>query len=266
MVTGSSWTTAGTLGVAFVGMSNVLGPRRGDRRRRGHLRRLLRRQDDAAVGDHDPGAEAGRRRADRRAARAQHDLDGRPGARHQPGHLLLPRAAPPTPTPRSAPTQAAGSPGGGVQHLRAQPAAPRCCWSCSRSCKMPPFLSILGSALFAGGPRAVPAVGRVVAFVDDPSLGHGRDRHEGGLRRDGDRLREQLRRRRRSTTCSPAAAWPACSPRSGWSSGALSFAAVMEHAGFLQRLLEPIVTRDPPARLADRRGQRQRHRPQRDRR
>ena len=25
MVTGSSWTTAGTLGVAFVGMSNVLG-------------------------------------------------------------------------------------------------------------------------------------------------------------------------------------------------------------------------------------------------
>ena len=38
--------------------------------------------------------------------------------------------------------------------------------------------------------------------------------------------------------------------------GALSFAAVMEHAGFLQRLLEPIVSRDPSPRLADRRGQR----------
>ena len=38
--------------------------------------------------------------------------------------------------------------------------------------------------------------------------------------------------------------------------GALSFAAVMEHAGFLQRLLEPIVSPHPPARFAHRRGQR----------
>ena len=44
------------------------GSQRGDRRRRGHLRRVLRRQDDAAVGDDDPGAQAGRRRTHRRAS------------------------------------------------------------------------------------------------------------------------------------------------------------------------------------------------------
>ena len=54
MVTGSSWTTAGTLGVAFVGHGGSDGRLAGDRRRRRHLRRVLRRQDDAAVGDDDP--------------------------------------------------------------------------------------------------------------------------------------------------------------------------------------------------------------------
>ena len=62
MVTGSSWTTAGTLGVAFVGHGERDGRLEGDRRRRGHLRRLLRRQDDAAVGDDDPRPAARRRR------------------------------------------------------------------------------------------------------------------------------------------------------------------------------------------------------------
>ena len=38
MVTGSSWTTAGTLGVAFVGHEQRARARRGDRGRRGHLR------------------------------------------------------------------------------------------------------------------------------------------------------------------------------------------------------------------------------------
>ena len=38
--------------------------------------------------------------------------------------------------------------------------------------------------------------------------------------------------------------------------GALSFAAVMEHAGFLQRLLEPIVSRARRRGSLDRRGQR----------
>ena len=46
-VTGSSWTTAGTLGVAFVGIAQVMGALAGDHGRRGDLRRLLRRQDVA---------------------------------------------------------------------------------------------------------------------------------------------------------------------------------------------------------------------------
>ena len=62
MVTGSSWTTAGTLGVAFVGMAGVMGVSQGHGGRRGHLRRLLRRQDDPALGDHDPRPAARRRR------------------------------------------------------------------------------------------------------------------------------------------------------------------------------------------------------------
>ena len=65
MVTGSSWTTAGTLGVAFVGHGQGDGALGRHRRRRGDLRRVLRRQDDAAVRDDDPGAEAGGRQTSR---------------------------------------------------------------------------------------------------------------------------------------------------------------------------------------------------------
>ena len=60
MVTGSSWTTAGTLGVAFVGMSSVLGFDEAIAAGAVDLRRLLRRQDDPALGDHRPGAATGR--------------------------------------------------------------------------------------------------------------------------------------------------------------------------------------------------------------
>src|SRR5262249_3758550 len=45
MITGSSWTTAGTLGVAFVGMATVLGLSTAVAAGGGHLRGLLRGQD-----------------------------------------------------------------------------------------------------------------------------------------------------------------------------------------------------------------------------
>ena len=80
MVTGSSWTTAGTLGVAFVGMAKRDGGLAGDRRRRRHLRRLLRRQDDAAVGDDDPGA-AGSSAAASPPASTSATWSGRPAQR-----------------------------------------------------------------------------------------------------------------------------------------------------------------------------------------
>ena len=80
MVTGSSWTTAGTLGVAFVGIATVIGLSTAVAAGRGDLRRLLRRQDDPAVGDDDPRAAAGRAWAHHRHAHPQHVLDRRAGA------------------------------------------------------------------------------------------------------------------------------------------------------------------------------------------
>ena len=91
MVTGSSWTTAGTLGVAFVGMAKVMG--------------LSEATAAGAVicgayfGDKmSPLSEttilvpqARRPRPHDRPAHPQHVLDCRPRARHQPAHL--PRAS-----------------------------------------------------------------------------------------------------------------------------------------------------------------------------
>ena len=51
---GSSWTTAGTIGVGLVGIAGTDRRLAGDHRRRGHLRRLPRRQDLTALGDDDP--------------------------------------------------------------------------------------------------------------------------------------------------------------------------------------------------------------------
>ena len=86
MVTGSSWTTAGTLGVAFVGMANAMGSHR-----------------KIAAGAVISGADFGdkmtplsettisaptrRRGTHDRAARAQHVLDRGPRTRAQPGRL-----------------------------------------------------------------------------------------------------------------------------------------------------------------------------------
>ena len=79
-VTGSSWTTAGTLGVAFIGMAPDPRHVDDDRRRRDHLRRLHGRQDVAAVGDDDPRAEPRRRRDGQRAHQGD-DVDGHPVVR-----------------------------------------------------------------------------------------------------------------------------------------------------------------------------------------
>ena len=108
--------------------------------------------------------------------------------------------------------------------------------------RLPPFLAILGSALFAGllapfiQPRAVEA------FVEEP---------DGGAVAVGV---EALFAAMASgfVSHSGVEAVDELFSRGGMSSmlttvwlilGALSFAAVMEHAGFLQRLLAPIVTR-----------------------
>ena len=142
--------------------------------------------------------------------------------------------------------------GDGVQHLRAQPAAAAAAGgvrgpaSSRRSCRSS------GSALFAGVLAPFLQWDAVKAFVDDPSLGPVATGDQGHLRRDGHRLRQQLRRRPQIDDLFSRGGMASLLTTIWLVLGALSFAAVMEHAGFLQRLLEPIVSRDPAPRLADR--------------
>jgi len=108
--------------------------------------------------------------------------------------------------------------------------------------KFPPFLSILGSALFAGILAPFTQWDAVKAFVDDPSLGPVatsikaifESMATGFVSNSGvDAIDELFTRGGMASLLSTI--WLVL--------GALSFAAVMEHAGFLQRLLEPIVSR-----------------------
>ena len=110
--------------------------------------------------------------------------------------------------------------------------------------QVPPFLSILGSALFAGVLAPFTQWDAVKAFVDDPSLGPGRHRRSkaifaamatGFVSNSGERGRSTHLFSRGGMASLLTTVWLVL--------GALSFAAVMEHAGFLERLLRPIVAR-----------------------
>jgi NhaC family Na+:H+ antiporter len=108
--------------------------------------------------------------------------------------------------------------------------------------RLPPFLSILGSATFAGllAPFSQPQA--VEAFVDKPDAGP--------FATGVEALYGAMATGFESHSGAPAV--DELFSRGGMSSmlttvwlilGALSFAAVMEHAGFLRRLLAPIVSR-----------------------
>jgi NhaC family Na+:H+ antiporter len=107
--------------------------------------------------------------------------------------------------------------------------------------KVPPFLAILGSALFAGVLACFTQWPVVKAFVDDPQLGTVATGIKGvyGAMATG----------YVSSSGNPAV--DQLFSRGGMASllttiwlvlAALSFAAIMEHAGFLDRLLQPVVT------------------------
>ena len=108
--------------------------------------------------------------------------------------------------------------------------------------KFPPFLSILGSALFAGILALFTQWDAVKAFVDDPTLGplstgiHAvfAAMATGFVSNSGFEPVDELFSRGGMASLLTTI-WLVL--------GALSFAAVMEHAGFLQRLLMPIVSR-----------------------
>ncbi len=108
--------------------------------------------------------------------------------------------------------------------------------------KFPPFLSILGSALFAGLLAPFTQWDAVKAFVDDPSLGPVatsikaiyESMATGFVSNSGVEPIDELFTRGGMASLLTTI-WLVL--------GALSFAAVMEYAGFLQRLLLPIVSR-----------------------
>jgi NhaC family Na+:H+ antiporter len=108
--------------------------------------------------------------------------------------------------------------------------------------KAPPFLAILGSALFAGILACFTQWDNVKKFVDEPGLGT--------LPTAIKAIYDSMASGYVSKTGYPAI--DQLFSRGGMSSllttiwlvlAALAFAAILEHAGFLERILRPIVTR-----------------------
>jgi NhaC family Na+:H+ antiporter len=238
MVTGSSWTTAGTLGVGFVGMSNVMGL-----------------SEAIAAGAVICGAYFG----DKMTPLSETTvlvpkLVG--GGLTVGGHvrnmiwtagpalgislvlfLVLGLRANPD---ASVSTDEARAALGQAFNITPWCLLPLVLLVVFSSLRFPPFLSILGSAVFAAVLAPFLQWDAVKAFVDDPSLGPVATGVKAGYAAMATGF----------TSNSGVEQIDALFSRGGMASllttiwlvlGALSFAAVMEHAGFLQRLLQPVV-------------------------
>jgi NhaC family Na+:H+ antiporter len=239
-VTGSSWTTAGTLGVAFVGMSRVMGL-----------------NEAAAAGAVICGAYFG----DKMTPLSETTIlvpklvgGGLTVGEHVRnmfwtagpalgislviftilGFTADPEGAISTDVAREALANAFD-----ISALNLLPLLALVAFAVRR---YPPFLSILGAALLAGLMAPFTQWDAVKAFVDDPDLGpvttsiHAifASMATGFVSDSGvPQIDELFSRGGMASLLSTI--WLVL--------GALSFAAVMEHAGFLQRLLAPIVTR-----------------------
>ena len=240
MVTGSSWTTAGTLGVAFVGMSNVLG------------------LDEAiAAGAVISGAYFGDKMTPLSETTilvprlvgggltvGQHVRNmvwtaGPAVAISLVAFFFLGRAADPD---AAVSTDRAREALASAFDISALNLLPMLMLVVLAVLHAPPFLSILGSAVAAAVLAPLLQWDAVVAFVDDPSLGPVGTSVKAGYAAMATGF----------VSDSGVAPIDDLFSRGGMASmlttiwlvlGALSFAAVMEHAGFLQRILEPIVSR-----------------------
>ncbi len=240
MVTGSSWTTAGTLGVAFVGMSTVLG-----------LDQAI------AAGAVICGAYFG----DKMTPLSETTIlvpklvgGGLTVGTHVRNMMwtavpaitisliifyILGRTVDPDSEVSTAEVEAALGAAFNISVLNLLPLVLLVVFAIL---KMPPFLSILGSAVFAAVLAPILQWDAVVAFVDDPSLSPFATAVKAGYAAMATGFESN----------SGVAQIDDLFSRGGMYSmlttiwlvlGALSFAAVMEHAGFLQRLLDPIVSR-----------------------
>jgi Na+:H+ antiporter, NhaC family len=240
MITGSSWTTAGTLGVAFVGMANVLGL-----------------SENVAAGAVICGAYFG----DKMTPLSETTIlvpklvgGGLTVAQHVRNmfwtagpaigislilFLIIGLNSEPS---GAASTESAQEALEGAFNISALNLLPLLLLVVFSIRKFPPFLSILGSALFAGVLACFTQWTAVQAFVNDPSLGpvatgakaiYG-SMATGFVSNTGNEAIDQLFSRGGMASFLTTV-WLVL--------GALSFAAVVEHAGFLHRLLAPIVSR-----------------------
>jgi Na+:H+ antiporter, NhaC family len=242
MVTGSSWTTAGTLGVAFVGMSKVMGL-----------------SEAAAAGAVICGAYFG----DKMTPLSETTilvpkLVGRGLTTGTHVRNMFWTAGPAlgvslviflvlglTAEPKGGvSTQAALDVLEGEFNISALCLLPLALLVVFTVKKVPPFLAILGSALFAGILACFTQWTVVKAFVDEPGL----NPISTGIKAVYGAMATGFV----SKTGNPAI--DQLFSRGGMSSllttvwlvlAALSFAAIMEYAGFLERLLRPVVARAP---------------------
>ena len=239
MVTGSSWTTAGTLGVAFVGMATVMGLSEataagavicgayfGDKMTPLSETTILvpKLVGGVTVGEHIRNMfwTAGPALGISLVAFLLLGLDAEPGA------------AIDTDRARQALATAFD-----ISALNLLPLALLVVFTIR---KVPPFLAIMGSALFAGILACFTQWTAVQAFVDDPELGAVAT----GIEAIYAAMATGF------VSASGVAPIDELFSRGGMASmlttvwlvlAALSYAAILEHAGFLARLLEPIVKR-----------------------
>jgi Na+:H+ antiporter, NhaC family len=240
MVTGSSWTTAGTLGVAFVGMAKVLGL-----------------PEAIAAGAVICGAYFGDKMTPlsettilvpqlvgRGLTTGQHVRNmfwtaGPALGISLVAFVLLGLNAEPQGAVGTKAAQDALNKAFNISAINLLPLALLVVFAIL---KYPPFLAILGSALFAGILAPFTQSAAVKAFVDQPELGSVATAVKanfaamatGFVSNSGVEPIDDLFSRGGMASLLTTV-WLVL--------GALSFAAVMEHAGFLQRLLVPIVAR-----------------------
>jgi Na+:H+ antiporter, NhaC family len=242
MVTGGSWTTAGTLGVAFVGMSKVMG--------------LSEATAAGAVicgayfGDKmTPLSETtilvpklvGRGLTTGRHIRNMFWTAGPTLGLSLVAFLVLGLVAE---TSGGVSTQAALDALESEFNISVVALLPLALLVVFTIKKVPPFLAILGSALFAGILACFTQWTVVKAFVDEPGLnpvatgikGVYAAMATGFVSKSGNPAIDQLFSRGGMSSLLTTV-WLVLA--------ALAFAAIMEHAGFLQRLLEPVVARAP---------------------
>jgi NhaC family Na+:H+ antiporter len=238
MVTGSSWTTAGTLGVAFVGMAKLMGL-----------------EEEIAAGAVICGAYFG----DKMTPLSETtilvpklvggDLTVSRHVRNMfwtaapalgislLAFLVLGRTAEPE---AQVSTDAALEVLGSAFNISALNLLPLALLVVFTLRKVPPFLAILGSALFAGILACFTQWTAVKAFVDDPALGSVATAIKavyaamatGFVSNSGNEAVDELFSRGGMASLLTTI-WLVLA--------ALSFAAIMEQAGFLERLLQPVV-------------------------